>query len=106
MPSASSAWREPTWRSRSAKTRGSKILLADFPEEIQHVWSRIGTAEVATDPMGVELSDIFISLKPRDQWHKAETQAQLTEEIDQRRCATYPARRCLSRSRSSYASTR
>ena len=62
-------------------TRIEQILLAEFPQEIQHVWSRIGTAEVATDPMGVELSDIFISLKPRDQWHKAETQAQLTEEI-------------------------
>ena len=43
-----------------------KALLAAFPDEILYAWSRIGTAEVATDPMGVELSDIFITLKPRE----------------------------------------
>jgi len=36
--------------------------------EIQYAWSRIGPPEVATDRMGVELSDIFISLTPRAQW--------------------------------------
>jgi cobalt-zinc-cadmium resistance protein CzcA len=47
-----------------------KRLLAEFPDEIAHVWSRIGSAEIATDPMGVELTDTFISLKPRDMWTK------------------------------------
>jgi len=46
-----------------------------------HVWSRIGAAEVATDPMGLELTDLFITLKPRDEWKKATTQAELTELI-------------------------
>ena len=59
-------------------TRVEKALLAAFPDEIAHVWSRAGTAEVATDPMGVELTDIFISLKSRKQWTKAATQADLT----------------------------
>ena len=39
-------------------------MLGTFPDEIKHIWSRIGTAEIATDPMGLELTDIFISLKP------------------------------------------
>jgi cobalt-zinc-cadmium resistance protein CzcA len=67
-------------------TQIEKLLLDKFPAEIRHVWSRIGTAEVATDPMGVELSDVFISLKPRTQWtvkkddgEPARTQAELTE---------------------------
>jgi cobalt-zinc-cadmium resistance protein CzcA len=47
-------------------TRMEKAVLAAFPDEVQHVWSRIGTAEIATDPMGVELTDFFITLKPRD----------------------------------------
>ena len=47
-------------------TQMEKALLAAFPDEVEHVWSRIGTAEVATDPMGVELTDMFITLKPRD----------------------------------------
>ena len=59
-------------------TQVEKVLLAAFPDEIKHVWSRAGTAEVATDPMGVELTDIFLSLKPRGQWTKATTQEELT----------------------------
>jgi heavy metal efflux system protein len=58
-------------------TRIETLLLAEFPDEVRHVWSRIGTAEIATDPMGVELTDIFISLEPRSQWTKASTQAEL-----------------------------
>ena len=52
-------------------------LLARFPDEIENVWTRTGTAEVATDPMGIELTDIFLSLKPRNEWTKAKTQAEL-----------------------------
>ena len=40
------------------------------------------TAEVATDPMGVELTDFFITLKPRDRWQKAHTQAELTQLLE------------------------
>ncbi|WCJ59893.1 CusA/CzcA family heavy metal efflux RND transporter [Fontisphaera persica] len=56
-------------------------LLAEFPDEIEHVWTRLGTAEVATDPMGVELADFFLALKPREQWQKARTQAELIEKL-------------------------
>ncbi|MEZ6143800.1 MAG: CusA/CzcA family heavy metal efflux RND transporter [Zavarzinella sp.] len=63
-------------------TQVEKALLAAFPNEINHVWSRAGTAEVATDPMGVELTDIFISLKPRSQWKRAKTQDELTVLIE------------------------
>ncbi len=63
-------------------TRVEKALLAAFPDEINHVWSRAGTAEVATDPMGVELTDIFISLKPRSKWTRAKTQDELTVQIE------------------------
>jgi cobalt-zinc-cadmium resistance protein CzcA len=63
-------------------TQVEKLLLKSFPDEIAHVWCRAGTAEIATDPMGVELTDIFLSLKPRNKWTKAKTQAELTEAID------------------------
>ena len=62
----------------ATNTAVEKALLAAFPDEINHVWSRTGTAEVATDPMGVELTDIFLSLTPRTQWTKAKTQDELT----------------------------
>lgn len=59
--------------------RIEQALLAEFPNEIEHVWSRLGTAEVATDPMGIELTDFFMALKPRSQWKKARTQPELIE---------------------------
>ena len=58
-----------------------KRFLAEFPDEIEHIWTRLGTAEVATDPMGAELSDVFVALKPRSQWKKAHTQAELTDRM-------------------------
>jgi len=57
------------------------VLMAEFPDEIEHIWTRLGTAEVATDPMGIELADFFLALKPRDQWKQARTQAELTEKM-------------------------
>jgi cobalt-zinc-cadmium resistance protein CzcA len=63
-------------------TRMEQMLLDEFPDEIAHVWSRIGTAEVATDPMGTELTDIFITLHPRSQWRAAGTQVQLERAIE------------------------
>jgi cobalt-zinc-cadmium resistance protein CzcA len=61
-----------------SNTEMEKAVLAAFPNEVEHVWSRTGTAEIATDPMGVELSDVFLTLKPRRQWTRAKTQAELT----------------------------
>ncbi len=58
-------------------TRMEKHLLAQFPDEISHVWSRQGSPEVATDPGTIESTDLFISLKPRNEWKRARTQEQL-----------------------------
>jgi cobalt-zinc-cadmium resistance protein CzcA len=65
-----------------ANTELEKTLLAAFPDEIKHVWCRVGTAEVATDPMGTELTDVFITLHPREHWTKARTQGELTDLIE------------------------
>ncbi len=43
-------------------------LLAHYPDAIDDIWTRTGSAEIATDPMGVEVSDVFIELKPREHW--------------------------------------
>jgi cobalt-zinc-cadmium resistance protein CzcA len=64
-------------------TRVEKIIKEKFPNEVKEIWTRTGTPEVATDPMGVELSDVFIALKPRSQWKLAKNQQQLVELIDQ-----------------------
>jgi cobalt-zinc-cadmium resistance protein CzcA len=59
-----------------------RLLLAEFPDEIRHIWSRTGTAEVATDPMGIELTDVFITLKPRAQWSRARSQAEIVAQME------------------------
>lgn len=47
-------------------SRIEAILLESFPDEIESIWSRTGTAEVATDPMGFEVSDVYVMLRPRE----------------------------------------
>jgi cobalt-zinc-cadmium resistance protein CzcA len=61
--------------------RIERVLLARFPDEVKRIWSRTGTAEVATDPMGLELTDVFITLHPRERWTRAETQDELAAEM-------------------------
>jgi len=54
-----------------------RALLERFPDEIERVWSRTGTAEVATDPMGIELTDVFVDLAPPGEWTRAQRQDEL-----------------------------
>ena len=63
-------------------TQIERALLTAFPAEIQRVWTRTGTAEVATDPMGLELSDVFVTLTPREEWQHADTQAELVARME------------------------
>ncbi len=64
-------------------TRIEQTLLARFPDEIARVWTRTGTAEVATDPMGIELSDVFVTLKPSSAWSRASSQDELVDQMQQ-----------------------
>src|SRR3990170_4215434 len=54
--------------------------LLKFPEVVTVV-SKIGAAEIATDPMGPNISDPIIILKPRDEWTSASTREELVEKI-------------------------
>ncbi|MFM2166380.1 MAG: hypothetical protein RIS79_751 [Verrucomicrobiota bacterium] len=45
------------------------VIRRDFPE-VKEIFSRIGTAEVATDPMGPNVADTYLMLKSRDEWRK------------------------------------
>ncbi|HEX9874702.1 MAG TPA: CusA/CzcA family heavy metal efflux RND transporter [Deferrimonas sp.] len=60
-----------------------KLVLEKFPNEVKSVWSRLGSAETATDPMGTELTDIFMSLHPREEWTRARTQGELAIALEQ-----------------------
>ena len=59
-------------------TQMEKILLDDFPE-VRQVVTRIGAAEVPTDPMSMEESDVIISLAPKREWVTANNKDELAE---------------------------
>lgn len=47
--------------------RLSEKLIKEFPQ-VKDVFARTGAAEVATDPMGVNISDSYIMLRPKEKW--------------------------------------
>jgi len=55
-------------------------ILKQFPE-VKQVVSRIGAAEVPTDPMSMEEADIIITLKPKDEWTSAKTKDELANKF-------------------------
>jgi cobalt-zinc-cadmium resistance protein CzcA len=59
-----------------------QALRREFPEEIDHVWSRVGEPDVNTDAGTPETTDMFVSLKPREHWKRATTQLQLVGEME------------------------
>ncbi len=52
-----------------AMQNGVEGTIRSFPE-VERVFSKIGTAEIATDPMPPSVSDVFVILKPRHEWPK------------------------------------
>ena len=56
--------------------------IKQFPE-VERVFGKLGTAEVATDPMPPSVADTFLMLKPREQWpDPRKPKAQLISEIE------------------------
>lgn len=63
-------------------SKAEKLLKKEFPE-IKQVVSRIGSAEIPTDPMPVERADIMIALKPKAEWTSAKTTPELMEKMEE-----------------------
>ena len=63
-------------------TKAEKLLKAEFPE-VKQVVSRIGSAEIPTDPMPVERADIMVTLKPKAEWTSAKTTEELMEKMEE-----------------------
>jgi len=76
----------------------TEAVIREFPQ-VSHVFSRIGTAEVATDPMGVNLSDTFILLKEKKDWPpingERPSKAELAEALVKRLREKAPGQRML-----------
>ncbi|MBI3415867.1 MAG: efflux RND transporter permease subunit, partial [Verrucomicrobia bacterium] len=55
-------------------------ILKQFPEVIDVV-SKTGRADIASDPMGVEISDVIVTLKPREEWTTTKSKDELVEKM-------------------------
>ena len=55
-------------------------ILKQFPEVIDVV-SKTGRADIASDPMGVELSDVIVTLKPHEEWTTTKSKDELVEKM-------------------------
>ncbi len=77
------AWRLPSV-ALSQSVRNTTLIektLKKFPEVITVV-SRTGQAEIPTDPMGVEVSDIYVILKPQEEWTTAQNREDMIAAMD------------------------
>lgn len=61
-------------------TKIENTLLEQFPE-VEQVVTRIGAAEVPTDPMSMEESDVIIKLKPKKEWVSASSKDELADKF-------------------------
>jgi len=61
-------------------TRLEIMIKEKFPE-VKQVVSRIGAAEIPTDPMSVEVADIIVVLKDKKDWTSAESREELADKI-------------------------
>ncbi len=68
-----------------ATDRRLQNALLEVPE-VEHVVSKTGAPDLANDPMGIEQTDVYIQLKPLDQWRegyvKADVAAAVTEALE------------------------
>ena len=77
------AWRLPSV-GLTQSVKSSTLIektIKKFPE-VTTVVSRTGQAEIPTDPMGIEISDIYVILKPQEEWTTATNREDLIEKID------------------------
>jgi cobalt-zinc-cadmium resistance protein CzcA len=63
-------------------SKAETILRQRIPE-IRQAITRIGTAEIPTDPMPMEGGDMMLAMKPKDEWKTAETQQKMIEKIEE-----------------------
>ena len=62
-------------------SKAEKILKDKFPE-IKQAVTRIGSAEIPTDPMPIERADMMLSMKPKEEWTSAHTREAIMEKME------------------------
>ncbi|WP_066217879.1 CusA/CzcA family heavy metal efflux RND transporter [Formosa haliotis] len=61
-------------------TKIEQLIKAEFPE-VEKIVSRIGVAEIPTDPMPMDLADVIVILKPKSEWTSAASKDELIDNM-------------------------
>jgi heavy metal efflux system protein len=61
--------------------KAERILKSQFPE-VEQVVSKIGSAEIPTDPMPMEVADVMVILKPKSEWVSAKTKEEMMSKME------------------------
>ncbi len=69
---------------KKTSSRLEKIVLSNFPDEVESIQSRIGVADLPMDPMPMDIADIFVILKPKSDWTKASSKQELIEKVKEK----------------------
>jgi cobalt-zinc-cadmium resistance protein CzcA len=87
---AAQAWRLPSVSLNTSVATSEMIEkeILKFPE-VKSVVSKTGRAEIGTDPMGVEISDILIELHPKEEWKTGRSKEELVEAMSES-LSTFP----------------
>jgi cobalt-zinc-cadmium resistance protein CzcA len=84
--------------SMDMQTAAEQLILEKFPE-VTHTFARVGTSEVATDPMGVNVGDSYVLLKPYTEWRKVDgrliTKDELTDLMAKELAVHFPGQAYL-----------
>ena len=78
----------PQGTSLSQVIEGYKLiegtLMRNFPDEVEGIVTKIGAAEIPTDPMPMSAGDVTILLKDREEWKVTEDKAELVEMMEEK----------------------
>src|SRR5699024_6899447 len=66
-----------------SSNQAEKILLDNFPE-VKHVVAKIGVSEIPTDPMPMDIADMFLIMKPKDEWTSASNKEDLIRQFKEK----------------------
>ena len=62
------------------KSLQASAILQKFPE-VERIVTRIGSSEIPTDPMPVEMTDVMVTLKPKEEWKSASSYEELANKM-------------------------
>ncbi|GAA0564092.1 CusA/CzcA family heavy metal efflux RND transporter [Chitinophaga japonensis] len=63
-------------------SKAENILKQKFPE-VKQVVTRIGSAEIPTDPMPIERGDMMVAMQPKEKWTSAKTREEMMEKMEE-----------------------